>query len=324
MSFADLKRKSKSSIDSIREQLEKKIQPKTFDDDRFWTLQRTKDGNGAAIIRFLPQSDEDLKRDLATPWVEWLEFNFKADNGVWYIEKSLRTLNQPDPMYEYNGELWASGNKVKAQKQRQTKKYVANILVVKDPVCPENEGKVFLFKFGPQIYKMISDKAYPRQNTGNTNELDKLLGEEAEVSEQSDEKIDVTDIYTGENLKIKIYQKDDGFYTYDKSSWAGPSPLADSDKKIEEIWKHCYCLTDLIAPDKFKTYEELLERVRKVRGIKSEMSSMKTVDSPSQRTKPSTLENDFPFDDSEVDEALSDDNIAEFFNASSEDDNIPF
>ena len=328
MSFADLKRKSKSSIETLRSQLEKQEQPKNYEDDRFWNLQRTKEGNGAAIIRFLPQSEEDLKRELPKPWVEWSEFNFQASNGKWYIEKSLRSLNQPDPMYEYNGELWASGNKEQARKQNQNKKYAANILVVKDPICPENEGKVFLFKFGPQIYKMILDKAFPERNKTGGNKLDELLGEDSPTDSKQNETVDVTNIYTGENLKLKIYKKEDGFFTYDKSSWAGESPLADSDKKIEEIWKQCYCLSDLVAPNQFKTYDELNERVNAIRGI-SKGKSMpskpaKQIPTASDNLRYSSNENSAMDDFGDADSELTDDNIAEFFGMAEENDTIPF
>ena len=231
-------------------------------------------------------------------------------------------------MYEYNGELWASGNKEQARKQNQNKKYAANILVVKDPICPENEGKVFLFKFGPQIYKMILDKAFPERNKTGGNKLDELLGEDSPTDSKQNETVDVTNIYTGENLKLKIYKKEDGFFTYDKSSWAGESPLADSDKKIEEIWKQCYCLSDLVAPNQFKTYDELNERVNAIRGI-SKGKSMpskpaKQIPTASDNLRYSSNENSAMDDFGDADSELTDDNIAEFFGMAEENDTIPF
>ena len=44
-----------------------------------------------------------------------------------------------------------------ARKRKRKLSYYANILVVSDPKHPENEGKVFLYKFGKKIFDKITE-----------------------------------------------------------------------------------------------------------------------------------------------------------------------
>ena len=216
-------------------------------DEREWKPTVDKAGNGYAVIRFLPAPQgEDM------PWVRIFNHGFQGPGGKWYIENSLTTLNKQDPVSELNSELWNSGveaNKEIARKQKRRLNYWANILVVEDPSNPENEGKVFIYKFGKKIFDKIKDVMQP-------------------------EFPDVTpipnpfDFWDGANFKLKIRQVE-GYRNYDKSEFSTPSAVADDDTKIEAIWDKQYDLGTLVAPDQFKSYEDLKAKLDMVLGSKT-------------------------------------------------------
>jgi hypothetical protein len=245
MSFSDLKKKS--SLGSLTNKLVKEVEKMTKTgggDDRLWKPQLDKTGNGYAVIRFLPAPDgEDL------PWAKLYSHAFQGPGG-WFIENSLTTLGQKDPVSEYNSQLWNSGlesDKDIARKQKRKLSYYSNIYVVKDPVNPDNEGKVFLFKFGKKIFDKITAAMQPEF--------------------EDEEPINPFDFWQGANFKLKI-KKVAGYWNYDSSEFARPDALLDDDDAMEAIWKKEYSLEALVAPDQFKTYEELKTRLDYVLGIK--------------------------------------------------------
>ena len=241
-SFSALKRQRTSSLERLTKEINKLANKETTssNDDRYWQPEVDKAGNGYAIIRFLPAPvNEEL------PWVRMWNHGFQGPGG-WYIENSLTTLNQPDPVAEYNSKLWNSGNdkdKEIARKQKRRLTYIANIYIVKDPAHPENEGKVFLYKFGKKIFDKINEKMNP---------------------EFEDEKpTNPFDLWAGANFKLKI-RKVEGYRNYDKSEFEEPAPLLDDDDDMEAIWKTEHSLAELVAADKFKSYDELKKRLDKV------------------------------------------------------------
>ena len=250
MSFANLKKQSK--LGSLTEKLVKEVEKlnnNSSADERFWKPTMEKNETGSAIIRFLPAPDgEDM------PWVKLYSHAFQGLGG-WYIENSLTTNGQKDPLGEYNQRLWATGtdsNKEIVRKQKRKLSYYSNIYVVKDPSNPENEGKVFLFKYGKKIYDKILNSMQP--------EFDE------------EEPVNPFDFWTGANFRLKI-RKVEGYWNYDKSEFDSSGPLVNDDDALETIWKKEYSLTDLIAPDKFKTYEQLQARMNLVLGLNSPSSS---------------------------------------------------
>ena len=245
MSFSDLKKKS--SLGSLTNKLVKEVEKMTNTggvDDRLWKPQLDKTGNGYAVIRFLPAPDgEDL------PWAKLYSHAFQGPGG-WFIENSLTTLGQKDPVSEYNSQLWNSGlesDKDVARKQKRKLSYYSNIYVVKDPVNPDNEGKVFLFKFGKKIFDKITAAMQPEF--------------------EDEEPINPFDFWAGANFKLKI-KKVAGYWNYDSSEFARPQALLDDDDAMEAIWKKQYSLEALVAPDQFKSYDELKTRLDYVLGIK--------------------------------------------------------
>ena len=236
------------------------------DDDRFWRPELDKSGNGMAVVRFLPAPDgEDL------PWSRSWNHGFQGPGG-WYIENSLTTLGQKDPVSEYNSQLWNSGieaNKEIARKQKRRLTYVSNVYVLKDPANPQNEGQVRLYKYGKKIWDKLNDKMNPQF--------------------EDETPINPFDLWEGANFKIKI-RKIDGFSNYDKSEFENPSPLDADDAKMEEVWKTEHSLEDFTDPKNFKTYAELKEKLDRVLGLGTgvETASPKsnTFDAPFDGGKP--------------------------------------
>jgi hypothetical protein len=242
MGFSDLKKKSKSGIDDLIKKMEDQTKTKDYKDDRFWRPEQDKSGNGFAIIRFLPPVDgEDV------PWVKMYNHAFQGTGG-WYIENSLTTLGQKDPVGELNNQLWNSGlesDKDLARVRKRKLTYIANVYVVSDPNNPQNEGKVFLYKFGTKIFEKIQEAMKPEFN--------------------DEEPINPFDFWKGANFRIKI-RKVGGYTNYDKSEFDSAGPLFDDDAKMEKIWKAQHALLPLVDASNFKTYEELKTRLYEVLG----------------------------------------------------------
>lgn len=254
-SLSDL-RKSRGGFDTLMKEVEKIANPQSESraDDRFWQPEVDKAGNGYAVIRFLaPPKGEEL------PWVRIWNHGFQGPTGKWYIENSLTTLNKPDPVSEFNTELWNSGseaNKEIARKQKRKLTYFSNILVVKDPAHPENEGKVFLFKFGKKIFDKIKDIAEPQF--------------------EDEKPVNPFDFWEGANFKLKI-RNVEGYRNYDKSEFDSPSPIANDDDKIEKIWNQQYSLTQFLEDKYFKSYDELKRKLHMVLAS-TPTSSVKTAE----------------------------------------------
>ena len=245
-SLSDL-RKSRGGFDSLMKEVEKIANPQAESrgaDDRFWSPEVDKAGNGYAVLRFLPApKGEDL------PWVRVWNHGFQGPGGKWYIENSLTSVGKADPVSEHNTELWNSGseaNKEIARKQKRKLSYTTNILIVKDPAHPENEGKVFLYKFGKKIFDKIKDMAEPQF--------------------QDEKPINVFDFWEGANFKLKIRQVE-GYRNYDKSEFETGSPVAEDDVDIEKIWSKQHSLTQFLDEKHFKSYDELKKKFEMVMGL---------------------------------------------------------
>jgi len=284
MSFENLKRN--------RDQISKLVQAadavggtqekKSYGDDRFWKPTVDKAGNGYAVLRFLPAAEgEDL------PWVRYWDHGFKGPTGMWYIEKSLTSVGQPDPVGELNSRLWNSGieaNKEKARDQKRRLHYVTNIQVISDPSNPQNEGKIFLYQFGKKIFDMIMDVMQP--------------------SFQDEDPINPFDFWNGANFKLKI-RNVEGYRNYDKSEFESPSQLA-SDEELEVIYSQLNPLQEFNDPTNYKTYDELKAKLMKVLGEEAEAGAP-TLKQEAQMNEPAApkLEpvtaDEIPFDTDEDD-----------------------
>ena len=259
------KLKSTNSLDKLINAVKKDekdpTEKKSYVDERLWKPELDTSGNGYAVIRFLPAIEgEDL------PWAKLFSHAFQGPTGQWYIENSRTTLGRgdigKDPASEYNTSLWNSGvetDKEIARKQKRKLSYYSNIYVVSDSKNPDNEGKVFLFRYGKKIF-------------------DKLMA--AMQPEFEDESpINPFDFWKGANFKLKI-RKVDGYWNYDKSEFEAPSAILDDDSAIERIWKEQYSLADFTAPSNFKSYDELKTRLDAVLSGKQVVSNQTVEDEP--------------------------------------------
>ena len=243
--FAALKRERTTSFDKLTKEVEKLSSSTTAKevDERFWKPEVDKAGNGYAVIRFLPAPKGE-----EVPWVRLWSHGFQGPGG-WYIENSLTTLGQQDPVSEHNSKLWNSGedkDKDTARKQKRRLTYIANIYVDKDPANPDSEGKVFLYKFGKKIFDKINEQMNP--------------------TFEDEEAINPFDLWQGAYFKMKI-RNVEGYRNYDKSEFDSSSPLSDNDDTLETVWESQNSLSAFVAPDQFKSYDQLKSRLDRVLGL---------------------------------------------------------
>ena len=246
MSFKDLKKQS--SLGSLTQKLVKEVEKMNNTgggaDERLWKPEVDKTGNGFAVIRFLPAPEGE-----EIPWAKLYSHAFQGPGG-WYIENSLTTTGGKDPVSEHNRELWNSGNesdKDVVRKQKRKLSFYSNIYVVKDPTNPQNEGKVFLYKYGKKIHDKILEAMQPEF--------------------EDEEAINPFDFWHSANFKLKIVKKD-GYWNYDKSEFDKSAPLLEDEDALEALWNKEYSLAAVTAADQFKSYEDLKRRLYYVLGAK--------------------------------------------------------
>ena len=249
-SFSELKKSRTRDLEKLTSEVSKlnsKEEKKSYEDLRFWKPTVDKAGNGMATIRFLPAPEgEDM------PWIQIFSHSFQGPTGQWYIENSLTTLNKKDPVSEYNTLLWNSGiesDKEIARKQKRKLNYISNVYVVRDSANPDNEGKVFLFKFGKKIFDKLNDLMNPE------------FEDETPVSP--------FDLWEGANFKLKI-RKVEGYQNYDKSEFESPSPLSEDDEELERIWKAEHSLKEFLDEKNFKSYDVLKAKLNTVLNLNNE------------------------------------------------------
>jgi hypothetical protein len=273
--------KKSNSLDKLlgaAEQENKPLEKKSYVDERIWKPVMDKTGNGFAIIRFLPApKGEEL------PWVKLWNHAFQGPTGQWYIENSLTTISQNDPVSELNTKFWNSGvesDKEIARKQKRKLQYYSNIYVVKDSANPQNEGKVFLYRFGKKIFDKIMETMQP--------------------AFEDETPVNPFDFWEGANFKLKL-RKVDGYWNYDKSEFETPSALFDKDDELEKLWETQYSLSEFTAPTNFKSYDELQTRLNtvlsgttKVGNVTDMQTGSAFDDSPSVATVVDTKEEPAP------------------------------
>ena len=292
--FSQLKKASSQSLDKLTAELNKLSNPQEQKkgDDRFWQASVDKAGNGYAVIRFLPApASEDI------PFVRLFDHGFKGPSGKWYIENSLTSINQKDPVSEYNSYLWNLSNddnsdtRKQARAQKRRLHYISNIYVVKDPSNPENEGKVFLYKYGKKIFDKLNDLMNPQ------------FPDEAPVNP--------FDFWQGANFNLKI-RNVEGYRNYDKSEFSKSSPLLDDDEELEKLWKKEYPLQTFLAPENFKSFDDLKTKLNTVLDVAaSNVRKAEEEDVPWARTSVAPTFKSSP--SPKIDEGEEEDEMA-FFN----------
>ena len=242
-----------SSLDKLRAAMETASptggEKKSYSDDTMWKPELDKSGNGYAVVRFLPTPEGE-----EMPWVSYFDHGFQGPGG-WYIEKSLTTLNKQDPVSEYNTQLWNTGieaNKETARKQKRRLHYVSNVYVVSDPKNPSNEGKVYKYRYGKKIFEQLKEAISP--------------------AFEDEQAINPFDLREGANFKIKI-RKVDGYWNYDKSEFDSPTALFEDEAQLNTIYSSAHSLSGIIAPEEFKSYDELKEKLDRVLGLQGSVSN---------------------------------------------------
>lgn len=296
MNFSSLKKNRGAGLEKLNDQLTKMSQPAAGGkeaDNRFWKPEVDKAGNGYAVVRFLPAPGEE-----DVPFVRLFDHAFKGPGG-WLIDSCLTTVGEKCPVCEHNSELWNTGSKdLQAQVRQQKRKlsFISNIYVVKDPANPENEGKVFLYKFGKKIFDKLNAAMNP------------------EFEDESP--INPFDLWEGANFKIKI-RKVEGYQNYDKSEFDASEALHDDDDVLEQIWKSEYPLQEFLKRENFKSYDDLKGRLTKTLGLagstapntRADMFEMEEAAAPAAPVRQAPqAKQDVPWD------AVEDDDVSMFEN----------
>lgn len=215
------------------------------DNEGMWRAETDKAGNGFAIIRFLPSADAD-----ELPFVKVFDHGFQGPSGKWFIEKCPTTLGQDCPVCQANGPLWNSGrdsDKEIVRKRKRRVSYVTSVLVVNDSKNPDNEGKVFQFKFGKKIFDKLMDAMQPPvDEKGNPIDPDEVP-------------MNPFDLVEGANFKLKI-RKVEGYANFDKSEFEKPSPVENADEVMAEVKS----LLSWVDPASFKDFDTLEKKFNQV------------------------------------------------------------
>jgi hypothetical protein len=241
------------AMDRIREQ-NTSNGGNSYKDERIYYPQFTEKGTAQAIIRFLPSKDTDI------PFVSVYSHSVKGPGG-YYIENCPTTLKRECPVCKANSSIWDSDPDT-ARSRKRKQYYYSNILVVKDPANPENEGKIFIYKYGKKVHDKIMEKIQPDEDS-------------------IEEPVMIFDYYDGADFKLILKKVKVGTLempNYDSCSFEAPSPIG-TDEEIEKIDNSLYGLADFIAEENFKTYDELENKFNRVIGVNL---------TPSNKTKTET------------------------------------
>jgi len=294
--FAQLK-SQKNSFDKLNAQLQKlgnnNTQQQSYGDDRIWKAEVDKAGNGYAVLRFLPAPEgEDM------PFVRLWDHGFQGPGG-WYIENSLTSIGQQDPVSEYNSTLWNSGvesDKEIARKQKRRLKYFSNVYIVKDSANPQNEGKVFLYQYGKKIFDKLNEAMNPQF--------------------EDETPVNPFDFWSGANFNLKI-RNVEGYRNYDRSDFSSAGPLSEDDEELERIWKSQHSLQELVDPKNFKSYDELKTKLYRVLALDGGVHAPKTT---AEEDEPAVMDFKPKFKEASAPEPKSEDSSPSWSNDDDDDD----
>ena len=295
-SFAQMKTQ-KNSFDKLNAQLQKlgnnNTQQQSYGDDRIWKAEVDKAGNGYAVLRFLPAPEgEDM------PFVRLWDHGFQGPGG-WYIENSLTSIGQQDPVSEYNSTLWNSGvesDKEIARKQKRRLKYFSNVYIVKDSANPQNEGKVFLYQYGKKIFDKLNEAMNPQF--------------------EDETPVNPFDFWSGANFNLKI-RNVEGYRNYDRSDFSSAGPLLEDDEELERIWKSQHSLQELVDPKNFKSYDELKTKLYRVLALDGGVHAPKTT---AEEDEPAVMDFKPKFKEASAPEPKSEDSSPSWSNDDDDDD----
>jgi len=298
--FAQLK-SQKNSFDKLNAQLQKlgnnNTQQQSYGDDRIWKAEVDKAGNGYAVLRFLPAPEgEDM------PFVRLWDHGFQGPGG-WYIENSLTSIGQQDPVSEYNSTLWNSGvesDKEIARKQKRRLKYFSNVYIVKDSANPQNEGKVFLYQYGKKIFDKLNEAMNPQF--------------------EDETPVNPFDFWSGANFNLKI-RNVEGYRNYDRSDFSSAGPLLEDDEELERIWKSQHSLQELVDPKNFKSYDELKTKLYRVLALDGGVHAPKTT---AEEDEPAVMDFKPKFKEASAPEPKSEDSSPSWSNDDDDDDSLSF
>jgi hypothetical protein len=241
----------KYNWDNLKNNLQKGVGDKTnkdFNDPREWKLQRDENDSGTAVIRLLPG-----KGGTTPPVVRIYEhstriFNKASNKYRYYIEPSPASIEEDCPVSDIWYELGDIGTDEALKMQKtfsRSVKFISNVLVVNDPANPENNGKVFYWKYGVKLFEKFQAALEPTQA-----QLD--VGKKP---------IQLFDPEEGANIILESARVG-GFVNYDGTTIMDPSAAFESEEEMDDaILEKCIDLTEFISEDYYKPYAELKKKI---------------------------------------------------------------
>lgn len=241
--FDQLKKNSNTLSKDLFSKLKQSKEKKSYDDDRFWKAKQDSAGNASAVIRFLPSPDTD------EPFIQLFAHGFQ-NNGKFFIHNCPTTKGKTCPVCDSNKQLWNSGldsDKDIARDRKRRQSFISNILVVNDPANPDNNGKVFLFKYGKKIHEKVLDAMIPEDITESP--------------------VDVFNMFEGVNFKLKI-KKVAGYTNFDSSVFDQKvTAICDGKEDLmKQVFASSHSLAAFLADDQFKSHDDLEKELNKVLG----------------------------------------------------------
>jgi len=203
-------------------------------DERFWTLDWDKTSMiGKAVIRPIgPAMGEEEQ------FIEH-HTHFMKRNNRFFTSICPSTSGSKDcPICK---EFFSKDKDLRDKSLSRKTKYIMNILVVKDPKHPENEGKVFLYSAPKTIMDRVKDVL------------------DSDINSEGDS-IDVFDMWGGANISI-ITKEVGGYLNYGSSFVNSPSPIyedVDNTALYESLYKKLYSLKEFNKSDSIEEAQKTL------------------------------------------------------------------
>lgn len=231
---------NKSMFESIKKTLQESTNKKG--NSNFKDFLKTTAGN-SYLVRLLPNVDSP-----ENTFFHYYHYGWNSVSTGQYVEAiSPKTWGDPDPVEGERIKLYrnkSDKNAIELAKNISTKeKWLVNVLVVDDPVNPENNGTIKILRYGPQLGKII-------QSAIDGEDSDEYGAAVFDISEN------------GSNLRIKVESTKEGsrsFVNYSSSRFLRPSAIPNmTPAKSKEILGSLHDLTSFFTRKSPAELKEML------------------------------------------------------------------